>query len=120
MPLLPSAGAATLSAEADARGAALAYRRLGREWLRIDLADRLASHARKVRSAGGADPVNAALATSLGLSEAALGRLMSEVGYTRAGDAWRWRGRRIGSARSGAAPSHAFAELAKLKHPRGR
>ena len=46
-----AAGAATLGAEADPRGAALAYRRLGREWLRIDLADRLASHARKVRSA---------------------------------------------------------------------
>ena len=41
-----------------ARGAALAYRRLGRQWLRIDLADRLASHAHKVRSAGGDEPVD--------------------------------------------------------------
>ena len=112
---LPAAGAATLAAEADARGAALAYRRLGREWLRIDLADRLASHARKVRSAGGADPVDAALATSIGLDEEALGRLMAEVGFTRAGDAWRWRGRRGPRPRPPlAAPSHAFAELAKL------
>jgi ATP-dependent RNA helicase SUPV3L1/SUV3 len=117
---LPGAGAAILSAEADARGAALAYRRLGREWLRIDLADRLASHARKVRSAGGADPVDAALATSLGLGEDALGRLMAEVGFTKAGDAWRWRGRRGGQPDRRAAPSHAFAELAKLKHPKGR
>ena len=31
-------------------------------WLRIDLADRLASHARKVRSAGGEDPVDLDLA----------------------------------------------------------
>ena len=67
MPALPPPGAATLGAEADPRGAALAYRRLGREWIRIDLADRLASHARKVRSAGGEDPVDAALATSIGL-----------------------------------------------------
>ena len=57
------AGAATLGSEADPRGAALAYRRLGRTWIRIDLADRLASHARKVRSAGGGDPVDAELAT---------------------------------------------------------
>ena len=52
MPALPAAGAATLARDADPRGAALAYRRLGREWLRIDLADRLASHARKVRAGG--------------------------------------------------------------------
>jgi ATP-dependent RNA helicase SUPV3L1/SUV3 len=120
MPRLPDAGAATLSSEADPRGAALAYRRLGREWLRIDLADRLASHARKVRSAGGADPVDAPLATSLGLSDDALGRLMAEVGFTKAGDAWRWRGRRGGQSDRRAAPSHAFAELAKLKRPKGR
>ena len=115
MPRLPDAGAATLSAEADARGAALAYRRLGREWLRIDLADRLASHARHVRSSGGADPVDAALATSLGLGEGAIAKLMGEVGFTKAGDAWRWRGRRGARPDRRAAPSHAFAELAKLK-----
>ena len=93
MPTLPSAGAATLAAEADPRGAALAYRRLGRDWIRIDLADRLASHARKVRSAGGDNPVDAELATSVGLSEEAIARLMGEVGFTKAGEAWKWRGR---------------------------
>ena len=115
MPSLPPAGAATLSADADPRGASLAYRRAGRNWIRIDLADRLASHARKVRSGGGTDPVDNALATSIGLDEDAIGRLMNEVGFTRAGDAWRWRGRRHrpgGEQRRG---SHAFAELAKLK-----
>ena len=94
MPALPSPGAATLAGEADPRGAALAYRRLGRSWIRIDLADRLASHARKVRSSGGEDPVDIALATSIGLDEEALALLMSEIGFARAGDAWRWRGRR--------------------------
>ena len=106
-----------MSGEADPRGAALAFRRLGRTWIRIDLADRLASHARKVRSAGGADPVDAALATSLGLDEEAIGRLMNEVGFTRAGDAWRWRGGRGPRPDQRARPSHAFAELAKLKRP---
>jgi len=122
MPALPPSGAATLTADADPRGAALAYRRLGRTWLRIDLADRLASHARKVRSAGGDDPLDGALVTSLGLAEDAVAQLMNEIGFTRAGDAWRWRGRRgpraeVRPERRGK-PSHAFAELAKLKGPR--
>jgi ATP-dependent RNA helicase SUPV3L1/SUV3 len=115
MPALPKPGAATLAADVDPRGAALAYRRVGRTWLRIDLADRLASHARKVRSAGGDSPVNVALATSIGLDDAAIDQLMGEVGFTRAGDAWRWRGRRPPRTDRRAAASHAFAELAKLK-----
>jgi ATP-dependent RNA helicase SUPV3L1/SUV3 len=115
MPRLPAAGAATLAADADPRGAAMAFRRLGREWLRIDLADRLASHARHVRSSGGADPVDAALATSLGLSDDSISRLMAEVGFTKAGDSWRWRGRRSPRPERPSGSSHAFAELAKLK-----
>jgi ATP-dependent RNA helicase SUPV3L1/SUV3 len=115
MPALPNAGAATLQATADPRGAALAYRRVGREWIRIDLADRLASQARKVRSAGGGNPVDVDLATSVGLSEDAIARLMGEVGFTRAGDAWRWRGRRQPREDRRAASTHAFAELEKLR-----
>jgi ATP-dependent RNA helicase SUPV3L1/SUV3 len=118
MPILPVAGAATLGSEADARGAALAYRRAGREWIRIDLADRLASHARKVRSAGGDDPVNAELATSVGLSEEALARLMNDVGFAKAGEAWKWRGRHAPREEGKGARSHAFAELAKLRRPK--
>ena len=115
MPAVPAAGAAMLGGEADPRGAALAFRRLGPEWLRLDLADRLASHARKVRSDGGDDPVDEALATSIGLGEEGIARLMDEVGFTRAGDAWRWRGRRPSRSDRRSAQSHAFAELAKLK-----
>ena len=115
MPMLAPPGAATLTADADPRGATLAYRRAGRTWIRIDLADRLASHARKVRSAGGEDPVDIALATSIGLDEETIGRLMNEVGFARAGDAWRWRGRRGPRPDRRAPASHAFAELAKLK-----
>jgi ATP-dependent RNA helicase SUPV3L1/SUV3 len=115
MPAMPPAGAATLDAEADPRGAALAYRRVDREWLRIDLADRLASHAHKVRSARGDNPVDVELATSVGLSPAAVTRLMDEVGFTRAGEAWKWRGRRGARGGHRGTTSHAFAELAKLK-----
>jgi ATP-dependent RNA helicase SUPV3L1/SUV3 len=118
MPILPPARAATLDAEADPRGASLAYRRAGRTWIRIDLADRLASHARKVRAAGGTDPVDVALATSLGLDEEAIARLMAEIGFTRAADAWRWRGRHRGKEPQ-RRTSHAFADLARLKRPKG-
>jgi len=115
MPAVPPAGAATLGPEADPRGAGLAYRRAGRTWVRVDLADRLASHARKVRSAGGTDPVDAELATSIGLDEEAIGRLMNDIGFARAGDAWRWRGRRGPRPDQRRSTGHAFAELAKLK-----
>jgi ATP-dependent RNA helicase SUPV3L1/SUV3 len=115
MPKLPAAGAATLSANADPRGAALAYRRAGRSWIRVDLADRLASHAHKVRSAGGENPVDTELATSVGLDGDSLSKLMSDVGFAKAGDAWRWRGRRAEKRARREAGSHAIAELAKLR-----
>jgi ATP-dependent RNA helicase SUPV3L1/SUV3 len=116
MPILPPAGAAMLDADANPRAASLAYRRLGRRWIRIDLADRLASHARKVRSAGGDDPVDLALATSIGLDEQAIAQLMAEVGFARSGDAWKWRGTRRQERHDRRPPKpNAFAELAKLK-----
>jgi ATP-dependent RNA helicase SUPV3L1/SUV3 len=115
MPALPAPGAAVLGSEADPRGALQAYRRLGREWLRIDLADRLASHAVKVRSSGGTDPVDKDLATSVGLGEEAIARLMGEIGFARAGEAWRWRGRRSRRPEPADTRPNAFAALANLK-----
>jgi len=115
MPRLPPAGAATLGAEADARGAALAYRRAGRTWIRVDLADRLASHAHRVRSVGGESPLDAELATSIGLDEQAIARLMADIGFAKAGDSWRWRGRHASRGARPQSKSHAFAELEKLR-----
>ena len=116
MPRLPGAGAAVLGGDADPRGASLAFRRLGSAWLRIDLAERLAAHAHQVRGNGGADPVDRALVTSLGLDDDAVRRLMKEVGFEDRGGAWKWRGRRHQRERAdGPAPGHAFAELAKLR-----
>ncbi len=115
MPELPAAGAVLLQADADPRGAALAYRRIGREWVRMDLADRLASHAHKVRSAGGDNPVDTELATSIGLNERAIARLMSDIGFAKSGESWRWRGRRGGRGDRRPSGAGAFAELAKLK-----
>ena len=104
-----------LGPDADPRGAAQAYRRLGRQWLRIDLADRLASHAHKVKSAGGKDPVDVELARSVGLDEDGIAKLMAEIGFARAGDAWRWRGRRRQRADADKRSPNAFAALADLK-----
>ena len=117
MPRLPAPSSATLDGSADPRGAALAFRRLGSVWLRIDLADRLASHAHHVRSNGGVDPVDQALATSLGLDEPTVRHLMAEIGFVPAGEAWAWRGHRRPQRRERQAPrpGNAFAALAGLK-----
>jgi len=116
MPRLPQPSAATLDGSADPRGAALAFRRIGTSWLRIDLADRLATHAHHVRASGGEDPVDRALATSLGLDEPTVRHLMAEVGFVPAGEAWAWRGhRRQRQAPQPPRPGNAFAALAGLK-----
>ena len=116
LPALPPAGATKLGSEADPVGAALAFRRLGRGWLRIDLADRLASHARKSREAKSPEPLDEKLATSLGLDQDMIGHLMAEMGFVRSGESWKWRGRR--SPRRDpvkSKPANAFAELGKLR-----
>ncbi|MBA3667579.1 MAG: helicase [Sphingomonas sp.] len=122
MPRLPKPSAATLDGGADPRGAMLAFRRLGATWLRVDLADRLATHAHHVRahhaaSAERPDPVDRALVTSLGLDDEVIRRLMAEVGFVAVGTAWKWRGQRrhAPSAVPAHRPGNAFAALAGLK-----
>ena len=117
MPRLPQPSAATLDGSADPRGASLAFRRIGTTWLRIDLADRLAAHAHQVRQHGGEDPVDVALATSLGLDEPTVRHLMAEIGFVPSGEAWKWRGHRRPRRREpqGPRPGNAFAALAGLK-----
>ncbi|MEQ7873612.1 helicase-related protein [Sphingomonas sp. ASV193] len=124
LPRLPDPSAATLDGEADPRGAALAFRRIGPRWLRLDLADRLAAHAHAAKQAGRTDIVDAALATSLGLDAVAIRQLMAEVGFVPAfgpaGEAWKWRGTRHRERpRKAAAPAaaNAFAALAELRRP---
>ena len=98
------------------RGAALAFRRVGSIWLRVDLADRLATHAHLVKQGGGDDPVDHALATSLGLDADTLKRLMAEVGFVPLGAAWKWRGHHRQQGRPAPSrPDNAFAALANLK-----
>jgi ATP-dependent RNA helicase SUPV3L1/SUV3 len=117
MPRLPDASAATLDGSADPRGAGLAFRRFGQHWLRIDLADRIASHAHAARQAGSDTIVDAPLVTSLGLDAETVKRLMAEVGFVPKGEAWAWRGYRRPPRRTTSAPrpGNAFAVLAELK-----
>ena len=111
-------GAATLDGSANGHGAGLAYRRLGRVWLRVDLADRLATFAHGARAAGNPDPVDAALVTSLGLNPDTVRLLRAEIGFVPAGEAWKWRGthrRHVAPRTAPARPGNAFAALAGLK-----
>ena len=85
MPRLPDPGAATLDGSADPRGAALAFRRFGSIWLRVDLADRIAAHAHAARQAGKPDPLDSALITSLGLDADTVRKLMAEIGFIPVG-----------------------------------
>ena len=118
MPRLPDPGAASLDGSADPRGATLAYRRFGSTWLRVDLADRIAAHAHAARQSGAAAMIDPALVTSLGLDPPTVTKLMAEIGFIPAGDAWKWRGHRpqrrhqpVETPR----PGNAFAALAGLK-----
>ena len=118
MPRLPDPSAATLGGDADPRGAGLAFRRLGATWLRVDLADRLATHAHLHRQTGQGEPLDTALVTSLGLDEQSITRLMAEVGFVPSEGSWTWRGNRGPRRERREAlprPGNAFAELAKLK-----
>ena len=116
MPRLPEASASTLDGSADPRGASLGFRRLGATWLRVDLADRLATHAHHVKTDKGSDPIDHALATSLGLGPDPLKRLMLEIGFVPAGEAWKWRGNYRPPVRTDPPrPGNAFSVLANLK-----
>ena len=82
----------------------------------IDLADRLATHAHHVKASGGGDPIDQPLATSLGLDPETLRKLMAEVGFVPAGEAWKWRGNHRPARRADPPrPGNAFAALAGLK-----
>jgi ATP-dependent RNA helicase SUPV3L1/SUV3 len=118
MPRLPDPGMATLDGSADPRGAALAFRRFGTTWLRVDLADRIAAHALSARQSGAGELLDKELVTSLGLDEEAVRKLMAEIGFIPAGQSWKWRGtrpHRHPPQSEAPRPGNAFAALAGLK-----
>ncbi len=84
MPELPPESAVHLKAwnfanASEARNAG--YRRIGDEYVRIDLAERVIKKAHEARGQGNLFGMDMAFATSLGISEAGLKALMRDAGF---------------------------------------
>jgi ATP-dependent RNA helicase SUPV3L1/SUV3 len=84
MPELPPESAVHLKAwnfanAAEARNAG--YRRIGDEYVRIDLAERVIKKAHEARGQGNLFAMDMAFATSLGISESGLKALMRDAGF---------------------------------------
>jgi ATP-dependent RNA helicase SUPV3L1/SUV3 len=120
MPALPPHSSVVLETPGDERRALmtrLGFRALGPQMVRVDLVERLATHAHEARAGKRDQVVDQALATSIGLQPAALARLMKELGFQPAESAagWIWRGRNRRRPEAAPDPRHAFAALAGLK-----
>src|SRR5688500_19797619 len=121
MPELPPEASVVVATPAGERVTMLGrlgFRALGPQMLRVDLVERLARHAHQARAGKQAEPVDVALATSLGLRPEAAAQLMRDLGFRRdpgeAGWTWRGRARRRRPPPAGQGAS-AFAALAELK-----
>jgi ATP-dependent RNA helicase SUPV3L1/SUV3 len=99
--------------------ARLGFRALGSQMLRVDLVERLATHAFEARAGKHAEVVDRALVTSLGLQPQALGKLMRDIGFREAANevGWIWRGQERGGRRDERKPEreNAFSVLAELR-----
>ncbi len=124
MSALPSASAVVLPLTGKPNGEGrLGFRAAGPQWIRVDMAERIARQAHEARSGGNRSPINAAFITSLGLRPEALARLMRDLGFREVKDApeegpgWVWRGRERPRQTRGKPlhAGHAFAALADLK-----
>jgi len=87
MPDMPPESAVHLkewnfSNQADCRNAG--YRKIGDEYLRIDLAERVIKKAHKARGEATDFALDMTFATSLGISEAGLNALMRDAGFRKA------------------------------------
>lgn len=111
----------------------LGYRRLGKQWLRLDMAEKLLREAHRLRIAGSGKPfaIDPAVAISMGLTTASFARLLRLGGFRPimpkplpeavhgppAPLRWRWRPPRRETAReqpSRPVPDNAFSALAEL------
>ncbi|HEY0597043.1 MAG TPA: helicase, partial [Sphingopyxis sp.] len=116
MPVLPPPGAAMLATPS----ALPDFRTLGRQALRVDLAERIARAAHDARDGRRPFTPDPSLAVSLGLSADSLARLMRQLGFEPKADGWAWRGRiRRREVEQVRADGH-FAELAELVAANGR
>lgn len=86
LPAMPDDSAVHLTDFAFANDDAVrlaGYRRVGSEYLRVDLAERLIKQAHEKRGEGREFAIDLSYATSLGLSEAGLIALMADAGFRR-------------------------------------
>ena len=117
VPPAPPAGATTLPRGTAGAVAAMGFRALGAQAVRIDLVERVARAAHDARAGRAPFAPDPALATSIGLEPGTIARLMAELGFRpvpgEGTQCYVWRGR--ARARREAPPSdNAFAALAGL------
>ena len=123
MPSLPPAGAVLIAPASQSERTAAeraGFRSLGRQMLRVDLAERIARAAHDAREGRKPFAPDPALATSIGLDPATTARLMRALGFrpAEAGEgtpaSWRWTGRRRREEERRVAPGNPFGALAEL------
>ncbi|WP_315760227.1 helicase-related protein [Sphingomonas sp. Y38-1Y] len=103
------------------------FRRVGGQFVRVDLVERIARAAHDAREGRKPFVPDPALATSIGLSPETFARLMAMLGFrhgTRGDEppAWTWRGRprrREAAPVAAPRPGNAFGALAELDFGRG-
>jgi ATP-dependent RNA helicase SUPV3L1/SUV3 len=102
---------------ARARLARLGFRVAGPQMIRVDMAERLARHAHKVRSGEPGPLIDLDLVTSIGLRPEAVAKLMRDIGFRQAANeaGWIWRGHGRRRTRDDEQGSPAFAALSGLK-----
>ncbi len=104
MPPVPMVGLGLLDKPSVALTAAASdagFARFGDQMIRIDLIERLALRLHDQRHGNQPFLPDAALATSLGIGEATLARLLRAIGFVPAVEPqhWRWRGMRRGQTK---------------------
>ena len=93
-PAEPAVGATVLPRGAPGAVLAAGFRPLGAQAVRVDLVERLARAAHDARAGRKPFVPDAALATSMGLQEATIARLMGDLGFRPIKpEGWAWRGR---------------------------
>ncbi|MBR0553307.1 helicase-related protein [Stakelama marina] len=122
----PKEGATVLDRGAPGASAAMGFRAIGAQAVRVDLVERIARDAHDKRDGRTPFAPDPALATSIGLTDATLGKLMARLGFRGAppveGRArWTWRGRPAPRRRPDkpAQPGNAFAALADIEFGNG-
>ena len=110
----PPAGATVLARGVSGAVLAAGFRPLGAQAVRLDLVERLARAAHDARAGRKPFVFDAALATSMGLQEPTVARLMAELGFRPAKpEGWAWRGRPPARAAASPRVGNAFAALTR-------